>query len=197
MKKINRNRLILALSVLWLSYPCAGSTHHAASLAEVTDICKRVQPGDEIILADGVYTDRHFIFTGKGTKEKPITLRAETAGKVVFNGTSKLSIGGEHLVVDGLLFRDGALESGSIIEFRAKNTQPTRHCILRNTAIIDYNPPKIDTRYFWVSLYGTDNTVEYCRVLSLFWADAFWGHRVCLARWKKISQSPDPAQLLC
>lgn len=160
--KMNRQMTILALVLLALSFPCRADTHRANSPSELADICRIIQPGDTVILSDGAYTDRHFVFTGTGTKEHPITLRAETPGEVVLNGTSTLSIGGEYLVVDGLLFKRGALKSGSIIEFRAKSSPRTRHCVLRNTVIMDYNPAQIDTRYFWVSLHGSDNIVEHC-----------------------------------
>ena len=154
--------VVLALALLTASLPCLAAEHCANSPAELAGICRTIQPGDTVVLTDGTYTDRHFTFTGKGTKEHPIKLRAETPGKTILDGTSTLSIGGEYLVVDGLLFRGGALDSGSIIEFRAKNSPATQDCVLRNTAIIDYNPKNIDTRYFWVSLYGTGNTVEHC-----------------------------------
>ena len=160
--KMNGQMVALVVVLLTLPYPCIATTYPANSPAELADICRTIQPGDTVVLADGIYTDRHFVLTGTGTVEHPITLRAETPGKVVLNGASKLSIGGDYLVVDGLLFRGGALRSGSIIEFRARNSSPTRHCVLRNTAIIDHNPQQIDTRYYWVSLYGADNTVETC-----------------------------------
>ncbi|MDP6779575.1 MAG: polysaccharide lyase 6 family protein [Candidatus Latescibacteria bacterium] len=154
--------LILAVSLLAMPYPCIAATHRVSSPAELSAICRTIQPGDTIVLSDGTYTDRHFILAGKGTEEHPITLQAETAGKVVLNGASRLSIGGEYLVVEGLQFRGGAIRSKSIIEFRVEGMPPTRHCVLRNTAIIDYNPDRIDTRYYWVSLYGTDHIVEQC-----------------------------------
>ncbi len=159
---MNKPTFFLTIVIITTAFPCRAETHRAKSPTELAGICRGVKPGDTIVLADGTYTDRHFTFTGKGTKERPITLQAETPGKTILSGASRLSIGGEYLVVDGLLFRGGALKSGSIIEFRARNSPPSRHCVLRNTSIIDYNPPKIDTRYFWVSLYGTDHTVEQC-----------------------------------
>ncbi len=160
--KTSKQMAILAIVLLTVPYPCIAATYRASSPAELAGICRTIEPGETIILPNGTYTDRHFILTGTGTKEHPITLRAETAGKVVLNGTSRLSIGGEYLVVDGLLFRGGAMESKSIVEFRVENTSSTRHCVLRNTAIIDYNPDRIDTRYYWVSLYGADHIVEQC-----------------------------------
>ena len=161
---------------LTLPHQTIAASHTVGSAAELAGICRTVQPGEAIVLSDGTYTDQHFVFKATGTKERPISLRAQTPGKVILNGSSRLSIGGEYLAVDGLQFRGGALKSGSVIEFRARSSPPTRHCILRNTAIVDYNPPGIDTRYFWVSLYGTDNTVERC----WFSGQAHSGVTVCV-----------------
>jgi len=154
--------LLAFLSLIIIPHAVVATTHQVDSASQLASICRTAQPGDTITLPNGTYTDQHFSLKATGTKERPITLRAETPGKVILNGTSRLSIGGEHLVVDGLLFRGGALESGSVVEFRGAKSPLARHCILRNTTIIDYNPPKIDTRYFWVSLYGADNKVENC-----------------------------------
>lgn len=102
----------------------------------------QLRPGDVVVLAEGIYTDRHFVFAGQGAEDRPITLRADVPGKTVVTGSSRLSIAGEHLVVEGLNFRDGALEVGSaIIEFRSPDGTPSRDCILRDTAIQDYNLP--------------------------------------------------------
>jgi len=154
--------LPVLLLLIALPHGAVAASHLAASPAQLASICRTVQPGDTITLPNGTYTDQHFVLRATGTKERPITFRAETPGKVILNGSSRLSIGGDYLVVDGLQFRGGALASGSIIEFRGAKSPAARHCVLRNTTIVDYNPPKIDTRYFWVSLYGADNTVENC-----------------------------------
>jgi poly(beta-D-mannuronate) lyase len=149
-----------ALSVAFLTSPLCGlaTTHTARSSIEVTALCGSVQPGDTIVLEDGIYTDQQFVLTGQGTAEKPITLRAETPGKAVLTGASTLSISGTSLIVDGLLFKDGALESGSVIKFE----DSSQHCVLRNCAVIDYNPADIETRYFWITLNGVSNIVEHC-----------------------------------
>jgi len=154
----------LPVLLLFIALPhgVVAASHLAISPAQLANICRTAQPGDTITVPNGTYTDQHFVLKATGTKERPITFRAETPGKVILNGTSRLSIGGDYLVVDGLQFRGGALASGSIIEFRGHSSPLARHCVLRNTTIIDYNAPKIDTRYFWVSLYGADNTVENC-----------------------------------
>jgi poly(beta-D-mannuronate) lyase len=75
-------------------------------------------PGDSVVLANGVWRDFEIVFTGEGTAAKPITLRAQTAGKVVISGKSNLRIGGRHLVVSGLTFKDGHSPSSEVIAFR-------------------------------------------------------------------------------
>src|SRR5210317_1579363 len=56
------------------------------------------KPGDEIIMANGVWKDLQIKFKARGTEKMPITLRAETPGKVFIEGRSDLKFGGEYLV---------------------------------------------------------------------------------------------------
>lgn len=147
-----------------------------ASAEELANACKTSRPGDILVLANGTYKDQHFVMTGHGERDRPITLRAQTPGQVILRGSSRLSIAGAFLVVDGLLFRGGALSDGSIITFDSPDRSPATDCMLRNTAIIDYNPPDMDTRYFWVSLHGDRNRIEHC----LFSGQAHSGVTVCV-----------------
>lgn len=119
------------------------------------------QPGDTLTMTNGRWTNQGIEFEGDGTADNPILLRAETPGLVILDGSSTLSIGGDYLVVDGLFFRGGSLNGGHVVRFRsgAGNSNYSR---LTNTVIVDYNPSNIDTRYFWVSLYGTNNRVDHC-----------------------------------
>src|SRR3954464_926296 len=83
--------------------------------AEITTAVGSSQPGDTITMANGDWTNQNITFNDTGTAANPITLRAQTAGRVLLNGTSKISIGGDYTVVDGLRFQDGTLTSGNII----------------------------------------------------------------------------------
>jgi poly(beta-D-mannuronate) lyase len=123
---------------------------------------KAAQPGDTISLADGTWRDAAIQFAARGTDGRPITLRAEHPGKVVLSGESRLSIAGQYLVVDGLFFTDGAIASGSVVEFRGKADEPSSHCRLTNCAIVDYRAPSIKTDTKWVSVYGKANRVDHC-----------------------------------
>jgi poly(beta-D-mannuronate) lyase len=81
---------------------------------------------------------------------------------VLLTGESSLLIGGQWLVVDGLLFTDGyVLDTSHVIQFRI-SSQEAEDCRLTNTAIINYNPPDPTERYFWVSMYGHRNRIDHC-----------------------------------
>jgi len=119
-------------------------------------------PGDTVVMANGTWTDVEVSFFAEGAEADSITLRAETPGQVVLNGTSRLSIGGRYLKVDGLWFDRGALASGHVVEFRRSSSNLTTHSRLTNCAITHYNPPDYLTQYKWVSVYGRHNRVDHC-----------------------------------
>jgi len=134
-----------------------------SSAAQITSTMQFAQPGDTLIMTDGTWTNQRIQFAGNGNSGAPITLRAQTPGQVVLNGNSKLNISGNWLVADGLKFAGGALaEDDHVVEFRGSQGEAT-NSRLTNSAIIDYNPASVDTRYFWVSLYGQNNRVDHNR----------------------------------
>lgn len=155
--------------LIWISgmmYPAAAKDILVASEDDIDDALEQVQPGDVLVMQDGTWTDQEIDFAARGSEDAPITLRPQTPGGVTLTGKSELKISGRYLVVDGLQFRDGALRSSShIVEFRGKLGN-AEHCRLTNTVIDSYNPPEVDTRYFWVSLYGQYNRVDHCRFVN-------------------------------
>ncbi len=152
----------MLLFILLAAAPAAAQTS-ARTPAELQRAIKRAQPGDVIIMEDGRWTDADIRFEAQGAVGDSIYLRARTPGQVVLDGASRLRIGGQYLVVDGLRFEGGALEGGHVIAFRINedSARQARHCRLTNSAVIDYNPPDTLTEYKWVSLYGTDNRVDH------------------------------------
>ncbi len=148
-----------------------------SSAAEISTALASAQPGDVLVMTNGVWNNQNIRFLGTGTASQPITLRAQTPGQVILTGSSTLEIGGEHLVVDGLYFKDGVLSAGDhVIQFRRGSTY-AYNCRLTNTVIENVNNPDIEERFFWVSIYGTDNTVDKCRF------DGFVNRGVTLVIW--------------
>ncbi|CAN5529289.1 polysaccharide lyase 6 family protein [soil metagenome] len=147
---------ILALSAHARDLPTADPAALEAAISTAA-------PGDTIIMSDGTWADAKIIFRAQGTAEAPITLRAQTPGQVILSGQSQLSIAGSHLIVDGLLFKDGSFASSAAISFRGKTDEFATDCRVTNTAIIDYNPPLAEAKSsVWVSLYGSRNRVDHC-----------------------------------
>ncbi len=125
-------------------------------------------PGDNIILANGIWKDVEIKFRGKGTQDKPITLKAETAGKVSIEGESYLKFGGEYLTVEGLFFKNGFSPSNAVIDFKIshkdKPDEISNNCKVTNCVIEDFNKPKRDNSDLWIQFWGRHNELSNCYI---------------------------------
>lgn len=128
---------------------------------EFNEAVGAAQPGDTITMANGVWRDFEMVFTGVGTEEKPITLTAETRGKVIISGVSNLRLAGEYLVVSGLVFRDGYTPTNEVISFRQSQDQLANHSRVTETVIDHFNNPQRHERDFWVMMYGRNNRFDH------------------------------------
>ncbi|MDR2475612.1 MAG: hypothetical protein LBD45_07110 [Bacteroidales bacterium] len=138
------------------------ATYKVANLAEFNDKVKSLQPGDEIILAKGVWKDAQLVFSGEGTEQQPITLTVETPGQTTLEGQSSLNLYGTYLVVDGLVFVNGYSPGKEVIEFRKGTAKTAYNSVLKNCVIDHFNKPNRYDEDRWVSLWGQHNTVENC-----------------------------------
>ncbi|GGD27434.1 hypothetical protein GCM10011368_31830 [Hyunsoonleella pacifica] len=134
------------------------------TIAELETSIKNAKPGDYIIMSNGVWKDVEIKFRGKGTKEKPITLRAETPGEVTVEGKSYLKFGGEYLEVEGLHFRNGYSPSNAVIGFKINDEEIANNCKVTNCVIEDFNKPKRDKDDLWVQFWGRHNELSNCYI---------------------------------
>ena len=148
--------------LLWAPEMFAQQERYVQTAAELASAIASSDPGDAIVMANGIWTDTNIAFYAEGAEGDSITLRAETPGQVILNGRSSLRIWGNYLKVDGLWFDRGALSDGHVIQFRRSSSRLANHSRLTNCAITDYNPPNRLTEYKWVSVYGTNNRVDHC-----------------------------------
>ena len=119
------------------------------------------KPGDNIVLANGVWKDVEIKITNSGTEEHPISLSAETAGKVTLEGRSDLQIGGDHIKVEGLYFVNGYSPSKSVIHFAVKD-KVANHCVVTNCVIKDYNQMQRNHQDLWILIKGRHNQLDHC-----------------------------------
>ena len=151
-----KNALILFL-LLTLSFSCQNSSKPAQIVnnsEELETAIANAQPGDEIVMANGIWEDIKIRFSGEGTKDAPITLRAETPGEVFIQGKSDLKIGGEHLVVEGLYFTNGFSPSNAVIAFAISDEELANHSRVTNCVILDFNKQQRNQTDLWVQFKG-------------------------------------------
>lgn len=151
-----------------LALLAAGSASATETLVtnqdEYRDAVKRAGPGDVIVLANGVWRDFEILFTGDGEPERPITLTAETKGQVVISGQSNLRLAGSHLVVSGLVFRDGYTPTSTVIAFRRTKGEPANYSRVTETVIHRFNNPERHEIDFWVLMFGRHNRFDHNHV---------------------------------
>ena len=151
---------LLVLSIM-LSQAGRAETLLVNSRDEFEDAVDDVEPGDTIMLANGIWRDFEILFTGFGTPDQPITLTAETKGEVVIAGRSNLRMAGEHLVVSGLVFTDGYTPTNTVISFRRTRGDYAYHSRVTETVIDSFNNPERYETDFWVMMYGKHNRFDH------------------------------------
>lgn len=139
-----------------------------ANAKEFEAALKLATPGTTITLRDGEWRDVELKVDGMktlngrgGTEAAPIIVRPQTLGGARFTGASRLNIGGEWMVVDGLAF-EGATGKSDLINFRNGDDIPARNCRMTNVSMKACNPPEELMDYKWVNLFGHHNRVDYC-----------------------------------
>ncbi|SVB88483.1 uncharacterized protein METZ01_LOCUS241337, partial [marine metagenome] len=158
---INMSFRLFCLSTLLLAGVASvfGREWPVSSAQDISEVLPKLKPGDEVVMKQGRWHDQQIRFTAKGTLLQPIVLKAQKPGKTRLTGYSLLKIYGRHLVIDGLLFTDGHIDSSrSVIRLG----EDTLHCRLTNTAIIDYAPPNKKAKSAWVHILGLHNRVDHC-----------------------------------
>ena len=155
----------LLLSAVLLLFSCAKNTGskgiYVKDVVELDEALAKAVPGDEIVMANRDWNDVEIRFVGYGTEKQPITLKAETAGKVFVKGKSDLKLGGEHLVVNGLFFTEGSSPSRAVIEFAINQDTVANHSNITNCVILDYNKAQRNQSDLWILLKGRHNKVDH------------------------------------
>lgn len=123
---------------------------------ELSVAISKAKAGDILLLKNGEWKNVTIDFNSDANSKSPITLRAQTPGKVILTASSTLTFSKPYLIADGLCFKNGKLEDGSVINFNSN------HCRLTNSAIVDYNPEKFDIKYYWIYLKGSYNRIDHC-----------------------------------
>ncbi|WP_282136249.1 chondroitinase-B domain-containing protein [Seonamhaeicola maritimus] len=159
---------LLTVTFLLLSCNLASKPEQNSLLVrnidELNNFINKAAPGDVIVLANGIWKDVQIEFYGNGSKNKPITLKAETPGKVFIEGTSFIHLGGNHLIVEGLYFRNGYSPSTSIIRFKIGDNKTAFNSRVTSCVIKNFTKPNRLTNDKWIEFYGKHNTLNHCYI---------------------------------
>lgn len=129
------------------------------SISALEDAADSLSAGDTLCLAEGNYSgDLSLRIEGLGTATQPITVAAETPGSVVISqGEMSVRMGGEHIVLQGFVFRDG--ESGSSI-IKLENSSECHYCRVTEVSIIDMDNGDYSSSK-WLEYYGQYNRIDH------------------------------------
>ncbi|MFO1485875.1 MAG: polysaccharide lyase 6 family protein [Verrucomicrobiaceae bacterium] len=130
-----------------------------SSFAQAT---QKLDAGDTIILQAGTWADAHLKIHARGTAEKPVTIKAQTPGKVVLTGDSRITIAGEHIVVDGLWFQNPTGEEA--IELRIDSDELANDCRVTNCAVTNEFQAAPGKSARFVSIYGARHRIDHCYI---------------------------------
>lgn len=152
---------LFVFTALFAVTPAYADQFYVKSHAEYFSAAKQVKAGDVIILANGNWKDFEIVLTGRGTKDQPISLISEDPGKVVITGNSNLRIGGEYILVSGLVFRDGSSPTGEVISFRRSKDDQARNSRITEVVIDGFSKVGRFDDDYWVGMYGNNNRFDH------------------------------------
>lgn len=116
-------------------------------------------PGETVCLASGTYSGLELSFGGAGTAALPITVAAQVPGSVTISGEVSIAMTGEHVVLQGFIFKDGS-QDNQVIQTRANSNTPCNHCRITENSLINMDAGMTDTTK-WVYIYGSDNRIDH------------------------------------
>ena len=144
-----------------MTSPAQAAQYFVKNQTEYRAAEKKLVAGDVVTLANGQWRDFEIKISGKGTKTKPITLTSEDPGKVIITGQSNLRIGGEYILVSGLVFREGYSPTGEVISFRRSKDNLARNSRVTEVVIDGFSKPDRYESDYWVGMYGKNNRFDH------------------------------------
>jgi len=156
---------ILVITLLSLAISCQQNKSAGTMVStpeELNQAISNASPGTEIIMKNGEWNDVQIRLIGYGTREQPITLRAETPGEVIIQGESDLKLGGEYLVVEGLLFTNGSSPSSTVIQFYINDDTLANNSRVTHCAIEGFNKAQRNLTDLWILFKGRNNQLDHC-----------------------------------
>ncbi|MEO6520080.1 MAG: chondroitinase-B domain-containing protein [Mucilaginibacter sp.] len=132
---------------------------------EFNTISAQLKAGDNVTIANGIYTPWSITINTAGTAAKPITIQAQTVGKVTFTGDTDhpiFQLTGAYTVLSGITFTGCNIlkadkKEGVLVDlFNSKHCRLTNCTFTKNTAKSQFMP------IVMISGTGEYNQVDHC-----------------------------------
>jgi Chondroitinase B len=162
---IYMKKQILVLSLLLIANVSFCKSYLIHNEQEFDSIHDQIKPGDEIVIANGTYTPWSLVANTNGTAAQPITIKAQTTGKVIFSGDvvqPLFQLTGSYTILRGIHFIDCTLlkaekQTGILVELKGSKHCRVTECVFsRNVTKAQYMPIVV------VSGKGESNQVDHC-----------------------------------
>lgn len=158
---MQKHTLYIAFVVLFSIISCTEKKNTISTVEQFNSAVKNAQPGDVITLANGVWENTELLFSANGTAKEPITLTVEEKGKVTLEGQSNLRISGEHLIIKGLVFKNGYTPTNEVISFKEDSKTLANNVRLTECVIDNFSNPERHEPDTWVAIYGKNNRIDH------------------------------------
>ncbi|WP_108788384.1 chondroitinase-B domain-containing protein [Erythrobacter sp. Alg231-14] len=152
---------LVALGVWHIATPVLAEDYIVQNQDEYAAAVDVIEAGDVIILTNGEWRDFEMVITGEGREDAPITVTSQDAGQVFLTGQSSLRIGGRHILVSGLVFRDGYSPRGEVISFRRNKDDVAHNSRVTEVVIDNFSKPDRYESDYWVGIYGSGNRFDH------------------------------------
>ncbi|WP_345951708.1 chondroitinase-B domain-containing protein [Mucilaginibacter sp. PAMB04274] len=162
-------KLVTGIAMLLTGYAGFAADYFVKSEKEFTEADKHAIAGDNIIIANGSYAPWTVKFTANGSALRPIVIKAQDAGKVIFSGEvtqTIFKITGNYTQLQGLNFNNCILnkangKNGLLIDLNnTKHSRITNCTFQKNSAKVQFMPLVI------ISGEGEHNQVDHCSFIS-------------------------------
>ncbi len=164
---MQRVGLLLSLGFVFMFLPddSSAETYQAEDPKAVREALKKARPGDEILLAAGVWKDAELRIEGRGSPELPIIVRAAEPGKTVLTGASRVRLSGEYVILAGIKLHNISGQKADWLEYRYDSKNRADHCIVRDCWLLeDESFEAVEKESRWIGIYGRGNRLENCRI---------------------------------
>jgi len=164
-----KSTIVIISCLVFMLSNVAGRTYKVATQDEFKKAIETVIAGDEIVIVNGNYNGWELTVNTNGTKDKPVIIRAETTGKVIFSGDVNkpvFQLTGNYTEISGITFSQCNVfktQGGNGVLVELKNTKYCRvsDCVFtKNRVMVQFMPIVV------VSGKGEYNRVDHCSFLS-------------------------------